>query len=61
MENNIKVGDKVNYHSFSGGEITSNDHKVTDIVLMPNNFGEDVAWISGKSGCVSISHLSKQD
>jgi len=57
---NIQVGDKVNYHCFSGGKITSSGHEVKHIELQPNNFSEDVAWISGKSGCVSIEHLSKE-
>jgi len=55
----IQVGEKVNYHCFAGGEITTSGHEVKHIDLQPNNFGEDVAWISSRSGCVSMDHLSK--
>lgn len=55
---NIRVGDKVDYHSMIGGEATSTGHTVTHIDLEPNNFSCDVAFISGKSGCVDIDHLS---
>lgn len=59
MSNEIKVGDKVNYHAIAGSNITSTGHEVKSIELMPNNFGEPVAWITGKSGCVSLEHLTK--
>jgi hypothetical protein len=57
-ECDLKLGDKVNYHSIVGGEITSRDHKIKIIDMEPNNFGCDVAWISNKSGCVSLEHLT---
>jgi len=53
-----KIDDQVNYHSMKGQPATSFNHKITAIELMPNNFGEDVVWLTGKSGCVSSSHLS---
>lgn len=55
---NFEIGDKVDYHSIIGGEITSKDHEIKHIELEPNNFGCDVAWISGKSGCVALEALS---
>lgn len=55
----IKVGDEVDYHSIIGEEITSTGHIVEVIERAPNNFGCDVAWISGKSGCVALRALSK--
>ena len=57
---NLNINDKVNYHCFAGGEISSTGHVVKSIELQPNNYGEDVAFITGKSGCISIEHLSKE-
>jgi hypothetical protein len=57
----LKAGDTVNYHSMIGGEVTSSGHKITTINLAPNNFGGDVAWITGKSGCVSMAALSNDE
>lgn len=54
----LKVGDKVNYHMIIGDGITSSGHIIKTIQRQPNNFGCDVAWITNKSGCVSIAHLS---
>lgn len=54
----IEVGDRVDYHSIIGGPITSKDHTVKLIGPEPNNFGCNVAWVSGKSGCVAIEALS---
>jgi hypothetical protein len=54
----IEVGDKVDYHSVRGGPITSENHTVKSIEREPNNYGCDVAWITGKSGCVDIDALS---
>ena len=56
----LKEGDKVNYHAFIGGAATSFNHEIKSIQLEPNNFGSDVAWITNKRGCVSLSALSKQ-
>ena len=52
----IKVGDIVNYHSLIGGKVTSSGHFVTAI---ERRYGQWVAWITGKSACVSIRALSK--
>lgn len=54
----IQVGDKVNYHSIIDGEITSRGHVVKVIYPTPNNFGCDVAMITGKSGVVSVDALT---
>lgn len=56
--NSITVGSKVNYHSYIGGSVTSTGHTVLSISLAPNSFGSDVAWISGKTGCVAMDSLS---
>ena len=53
----LKVGDSVSYHSILGQGVTSKDHQVTLIDPMPNNSGCDIAWVTGKSGCVDIEHL----
>jgi len=57
----LKVGDKVDYSSVVGMGLTSLDHVIKSIKLMPNNFGCDVAWVSGKSSCVDIEHLLLSD
>lgn len=58
MKPKFKVGDKVDYHSIIGGEITSTGHIIEKIQLKPNNFGCDVAWITNKSGCVALAALT---
>lgn len=60
MSNKLKEGDIVNYHRLIGGKVTSTGHEITDIELKPNNYGEDVAWITNKRGCVSMKALSKE-
>jgi len=50
------VGDDVNFHSIIGGPVTSSNHKIKDIFISEAN--ETVAFISGKSGYVSIEALS---
>lgn len=57
-ENEMKVGDAVNYHSRVNGPVTSTGHVIQRIDPVPNNFGCDVAWISNKSGCVQMACLS---
>jgi hypothetical protein len=57
----IKVGDVVDYHSVMDEPATSFGHEVTHILEVPNNFGYDVAWITGKSGCVCVEALSLQN
>lgn len=53
----LKVGDKVNYHGSLGQGVISSNHEIKDIESKPNNFGCDVAWVTGKAGCVDIEHL----
>lgn len=55
----LKIGDSVNFHAVINGPITSSGHVITSIELMPNNFGQDVAWITEKSGCVALAALTK--
>ena len=55
---NFEIGDRVDFHSVIGGDITSKDHKIKSIKLEPNGFGCDVAWISGKASCVALEALS---
>jgi len=61
MAKTFNVGDIVNYHAIIGDGITSTGHTITTILPAPNNFGRDVAWISGKSGCVSLEALSNDE
>ena len=57
----VEVGDKVYYHSVINGPATSKDHVVIKVLKKPNNFGQDVAWISGKAGCVSMKALTRME
>lgn len=56
----FKIGDEVSYHSIIGGPATSHCHMITAIEFAPNNYGCDVAWISGKIGCVAMQALSNK-
>jgi hypothetical protein len=51
-----REGDYVDYHSIIGGPITSRNHIVNNVGVL--FCGEPVAWISNKSGCVSVDALS---
>lgn len=55
----LKVGNKVGYSIFENQKPVGVG-KVKSIHLEPNDFGCDVAFVTGKSGCVAISHLTKQ-
>ena len=60
MKNKIEEGDTVNYHAVIGEEPpTSTGHVVRKIGNIPSSPKEPVAWITGKSGCVCLSALSK--
>jgi hypothetical protein len=54
--NRFKVGDVVTYHARIGGLATSTGHTIKALDRLPS--GHDVAWISGKSGCVAVESLS---
>ena len=54
----IFIGDIVNYHSVIGGPVTSSGHKVKQIAYLNDQI---VAYITGKSGCVSIKALSHEE
>ena len=51
----MKVGDVVFYHPIIGRKHTGVKHEIQNIGKLGS---EDVAWISGKSGCVSMEALS---
>lgn len=57
----FKIGNTVNYHSIIGGTVTSEGHEITDIIMSPNDFGCDVAWITKKRGCVALEALSNEE
>ena len=55
----LKVGDKVSYRAALGFQVEATEnHEVTRIEPMPNAFCCDIAWITGKSGCIDIKHLT---
>ena len=56
----LKVGDRVDYHSVIGREITSKGHTVKSIQHM-NSDPESpiVAWITDHTGCVALEALSR--
>lgn len=55
----LAVGEKVDFHLRIGGDVTSTGHTVLDVWPRPNNFGCDVARISGKSGWVACAALTR--
>jgi len=55
----IAVGEKVDFHLRIGGEVTSTGHTVLEVFPRPNNFGCDVARITGVSGVVATAALSR--
>lgn len=57
-KSDFKVGQLVSYHPFAGQAAVSSGHEITATDTMPNNFGENVAWITGKAGCFSFGCLS---
>lgn len=54
----IKVGDLVDYHAVIGGPITLRRQTVKAIAYRHEAYGRDVAWITGKAGCVALLALS---
>ena len=59
FEIELKVGDIVNYHSIIGEKITSKGHKIINLGVVGTK--TNVAWITNKSGCVSIDALTKSE
>ena len=57
----IAVGELMDFHSLIGGEVTSTGHTVTEVWPRPNNFGCDVARISGRSGWVATAALTRAE
>ena len=57
----IAVGDKVDFHLWVGGEAKSVGHTVLEVWPKPNNFGSDVARISGRSDWVATAALTRSD
>ena len=55
----IRAGDFVDYHGIIGGPVTSHGHEVRAVQLVPNSFGEDVAWLRGWPGAVSMKALTR--
>ena len=52
----VVEGMKVRYHPIIGGRHDGNLYDVRAVGQLPN--GMDVAWLRGKSGCVSVRALS---
>ncbi len=57
MKLKIDKGSKVHYHSIIGGEHDGKIYEVRLIGTIPS-CDEAVAWLKGKSGCVSFKALS---
>lgn len=57
-KNKFRVGQLVSYHPFVGKAAVSSGHEITAVDTMPNNYSENVAWVTGKSGCISFNCLS---
>jgi hypothetical protein len=56
QKNSIKAGDVVRYHPVIGGQDDGRDYTVTEVGVIGG--GRMVAWLNGKSGCVSLAALS---
>lgn len=54
-QRDVKVGMLVRYHPIVGGRHDQNLYRVRDIGAIA---GIPVAWLDGKSGCVSVDALS---
>ncbi len=56
----LKVGDKVDYHSVIGGDITSKGHEILHIEhrYLGRKFDGIIAFISDKRGFVAIEALT---
>ena len=54
FKQSFSVGDWVCYHATTSGPITSRGHRITKI-----NKENGWAWITKKSGCVSVDNLSE--
>lgn len=52
----FKVNDVVDYHAVIGGPVTSKEHTIR---MFGEVCGQVVAFLTGKSGCVSLKALSK--
>lgn len=55
----LAAGEKVDFHLRIGGEVTSTGHTVLEVWPRPNNFGCDVARVSGLSGWVATAALTR--
>lgn len=51
----VKEGMAVHYHPIIGGK---HDGREYTVVRVGNLFGRPVAWLAGKSGCVTTDALS---
>lgn len=55
----LAAGDRVDFHLRIGGPVTSTGHEIVEIWRRPNNFGADVARITGKAGWVALEALTR--
>ena len=58
QRDSIKVGDLVRYHPIIGGPDDGRYYTVSDVGVLAGD--QMVAWLQGKSGCVSLAALSKK-
>ncbi len=54
----IERGMEVDYHATAGGPVTSTGHIVQAIERVPNEYGCDMAWITGKAQGVPLDTLT---
>ena len=53
----VAIGMKVRYHPIIGGKHDGNLYEVRAFDTLPS--GQQVAWLKGKAGCVSVRALSQ--
>ncbi|KKK54000.1 hypothetical protein LCGC14_3089130 [marine sediment metagenome] len=61
MSEKFKEGDPVHYRAILDGPLDTTVHRIRAIEYAPNNYGCDVAWITGHSGCVGLRFLVLAD
>ncbi len=55
----LAAGDRVDFNLRIGGPVTSTGHEIVEVWRRPNNFGADVARITGKAGWVALAALTR--
>lgn len=58
MKEQFAIGDQVRYSPVIGGDTDGREYQITHL---DDLHGRSVAWLNGKSGCVSTDALTRID